>query len=144
MTEKARDAVERARAIALLQHRLKAGDRLYTILRSVSGSGMTRHLDIYRIVDGKPLRFSKLAADAAGYGWNRTRAEIRTEGGGLDVGHQLVYDLGRLCFPDGFGCVGDKCRSNDHSNGDHSYRKHTKAASHWHKNGGYAFVQEWL
>lgn len=62
----------------------------------------------------------------------------RNAGCGMDVGFSLVYNLGWVLFPNGFECVGERCPSNDHSNGDRDY------SPHHHSDGGYALRQRWL
>ena len=65
--------------------------------------------------------------------------------------------LARTLFPDGVGCSGQKCQSNDHSNGDRDYTPHANhpqvckdnpetctGAKHWHEDGGYAFQHRWI
>lgn len=61
----------------------------------------------------------------AGIGsWDDKREAIRVGGVGMDMGFHIVYELGAILFPDGFGCTGEGCRSSDHSNGDRDYTPH--------------------
>ena len=62
-----------------------------------------------------------------------------------DVGFELVYNLGRVLYPHGFACVGEKCQSNDHMN-DHSdgMRRENYVGKMHTGDGGYALRQEWL
>lgn len=41
------------------------------------------------------------------------------------MGFHVVYGLARTLWPDGYGCIGEHCPSNDHSNGDRDYTPHT-------------------
>lgn len=60
-------------------------------------------------------------------------------GCGMDMGFHVVYELGYTLYGrDGFICIGERCPSNDHSNGDRDYTPHA------HTDGGYALRYEWL
>lgn len=115
---------------------VKPGDTIYTILRHVSRSGMQRRISL--VVAGlpgeHPSQIDHLMPHIAGY---RVHPDggIVAPGAGMDMGYALVYDLARRLWPDGFGCIGEGCPSNDHSNGDRDY---------WHTDGGYALKHRWL
>ena len=134
---------ERDESIAKLREMLKPGDEVRTILRNVSRSGMSRSISI--IIDGEDRSY--LAARALGSRIDDKRGGIKAVGCGMDMGFHLVYNLGRVLFPDGHDCCGegtnsgrfDRCPSNDHSNGDRNY-----SADHRHKDGGYALRHRWL
>lgn len=156
---------EQAEAVTKLREWLKLGDTVYTILRHVSRSGMLREIGIVLLqADGSrtvDLHPNYLVAKALGERIGK-RDGIVVEGCGMDMGFHLVYNLGRVLWPDGFGCVGASCRSNDHSNGDRdrtehcqwcaekeqpgstSHHEHKGGKVHWHEDGGYALVQRWL
>lgn len=150
----------KADACAKLREWLKAGDTVYTILRNVSRSGMSRDISVVLIKRDEEgneytLHPNWLVGEAVGVrvkqGWNDA---VVMRGCGTDMGFEIVYNLSRVLFPEGFGCIGEKCPSNDHSNGDRDYTRHGAdmhgkwehggAASHWHKDGGYALRHKWL
>jgi len=85
----------------LLTHYVSEGSRVYTILRHVSSSGMSR--DISLLVADKEGRISDItyyAADALGdrlIERNGFRA-IRVNGCGMDMGFHLVYNLSSVLF----------------------------------------------
>lgn len=116
------------------QFGIKPGDTLYTNLIHVSASGMYRVLDVYKIVDNTLLRLSWSAAAACGLKYDMKHEGVGMRGCGMDMGFWLVYELSSVLFPDGFACIGAHpdgrlgpnltCPSNDHTNGDRSYRKH--------------------
>lgn len=144
MTTKAQ-ATERDEAIGRLREWIAPGDELRTILRHVSASGMLRVVDMVKLQpserrpgDVDVLAVAWNAAKAMGDRFDRDREGIRVSGCGMDMGFHLVYNLGRTLFPDGFDCVGDRCPSNDHSNGDRDYSPHR------HSDGGYALRQRWM
>ena len=138
---------ERDESIAKLREWIKAGDTVYTILRHVSKSGMQREIGVVinlaKQSQGGPLHPNYSISRALGYRLGK-RDGVVVDGCGMDMGFEIVYNLSRVLHPDGFGCIGDKCLSNDHSNGDRNYTKHSKTKPHWHKDGGYALRHAWL
>lgn len=147
---------ETAEATERLREILSPGDVVRTKLDHVSRSGMTRWIDLYVIRDNEPVRITRSAADVTGYTYDRRRDALKIEGCGMDMGFAAVYSLSLRLFPDGFGCIGDDCPSNDHSNGDRDWTPHGSLAEtnprsprfggarHWHQSGGYALQQRWL
>ena len=117
------EAIENLRGI------ISVGDRVYTILRHRSASGMTRWLDLYIIKNNEPRRITWLAAAALGYTYDFKREALKVGGCGMDMGFHVVYCLGRRLFPDGFAVEGTG------RNGD---------TSGWDKDGGYALNHEWM
>jgi hypothetical protein len=117
---------------------LKPGDKVYTILRQVSRSGMSRHIStIIRGKDGN-MDITHLVARALGERRNENDGGLVVGGCGMDMGFEVVYRLGYVLWPEGFKCPGTRCHSNDHSNGDRNYKRHL------HRDGGYALRHEWL
>lgn len=100
MTKKQED---KENAIKHLQAMLKSGDTVYTVLRHVSSSGMSRRIDLYKIVDGKggyPSHLQYLsgyAAQAMGRTLDR-KGGIRISGCGMDMGFAIVDDLRGVLF----------------------------------------------
>lgn len=140
-------------AIQHLQELLKPGDTVYTVLRHVSRSGMYRRLDLYIIRDDQPQRITYAVAKATGSRYDEKHESLGVSGCGMDMGFAVVYDLSRVMFPDGFGCIGERCPSNDHSNGDRDFtmdglpRKDpegNETVAHWHRSGGYALRHKWM
>jgi hypothetical protein len=163
MTKKEQSA-ERDDAIAKLRETLKPGTTVHTIMRHVSRSGMQREisLTITDTRDGEPWDITYLAARAIGDRIGK-RGGIVIGGCGMDMGFAIVYNLASVLFRDGFGCVGERCPSNDHSNEDRDYMAHgtfrpdlavklpsglydadSQFYKHWHSSGGYALRQRWL
>lgn len=118
---------------------VKPGDTVYTILRHVSRSGMTRVIDLLVMSEESPRSMSHYAADLMGCRMDRDRWGVKIGGAGMDMGFHLVYSLSYCLFKEtGFGCIGEGCPSNDHSNGDRDY------TPHMHSDPGYALKQRWL
>lgn len=166
---KAKDK-ERAEWTEKLQKLVKPGDTVYTVLRHVSRSGMSRRIDLYLIDADGPHFITGMAAAAMGMRWDRDKGGIIVGGCGMDMGFHLVYNLSRVLFRDGHGCIGEKCPSNDHSNGDtdrtidcrrtheHNWCDENgrqiadcppgfhwcRGRDHWHRDGGYALRHRWI
>ncbi len=133
---------EREQAIARLREWIKPGDTVYTVLRHVSASGMSREIGIVLLqhADGKnvDLHPNYAVSSAIGHSVNKRGDAIKVSGCGMDMGYHIVYNLSRVLFADGFECTGKGCPSNDHSNGDRNYEPHK------HSDPGYALNHRWL
>ena len=128
---------------AKLREILSVGSTVQTILRHTSRSGMSR--SISPIVDGQDVSY--LVAPLLDRKVDQNNGGIKLGGCGMDMGFELVYEMGYALWPDGFMCCGNEtfgrtghfgCHSNDQSNGDRDYTPHI------HKDGGYALRQAWL
>jgi hypothetical protein len=99
---------------------LNPGDTVYTILRHVSASGMTRYISTVIVQNGQPRDISYLVAQAIGspLSGNRNHEGVKVGGCGMDMGFHLVYSLSRALFG------GDSRTSNE--------------------DAGYALPQRWL
>ena len=126
---------EREEAIETLREVLSPGDEVYTILRHVSRSGMSRSISLIVNAtnsDGvgtSPWDISYLAARAMDDRIDRDRGGIKISGAGMDMGFALVYNLGRTLWPEGFDTWPGYWRNEplDHD-----------------PDGGYALKQRWL
>ena len=144
---------------------IKPGDKVYTILRQVSRSGMSRHISVLVKSDEGMHEVTHLVAKVLGERRNNDDGGLVVSGCGMDMGFEVVYRLGFALWPTGFDCIGQGCQSNDHlnyynftNNGgklpDHTcldHIKQTPGICHdlncipWHHgSGGYALRQEWL
>ena len=117
---------------------LAPGDTLYTVLRHRAPSGMSRAVDVYRITNDEPMRLTYWIGKAADFSYSERWEALTVQGCGMDVGFEVVYNTGRALWPDGFECAGDRCQSNDHTNGDRNY------SPHHHSDGGYALRHRWI
>ena len=125
---------EQTEARDKLREMVKPGDTVQTILRHVSRSGMQRAISV--VIDGED--YSWLVARACGFTLHPKYEGLKVDGCGMDMGSSVVYELSYALHPNGFECIGEKCPSNDHSNGDRDY------SPHHHASGGYALRQGWL
>ena len=138
LTVKAGKAALVAEARERLLEALKPGDTVYTQVRHVSSSGMSRRISAYTIRDNEPWNISGYVARVLDWPCDRDELSVRVSGCGMDMGFHLVYSLSRVLFRDSFDCIGERCPSNDHSNGDRNHEPHP------HSDGGYALKQRWL
>lgn len=138
---------EAEEAAAQLRDWVKPGDTIYTVLRHVSASGMSRNIDFYKFVTvDKSGRIDKLNLTynigLLGIGrLEQYNAGLFLGGGGMDMGFHAVYSLSRILYRDAFTCIGKKCPSNDHTNG---MRRPTRATKYKHSDAGYAINHEWI
>lgn len=107
---------------------LKPGDKVYTILRHVSASGMTRRISVKAIKGGTLCDITHHVANVAGFRMAFPKEGLRVSGCGMDMGFEVVYRLGAVLWPKGDGKTitgrnGDKKPETD---------------------GGYILRQEWL
>lgn len=129
---------QQANAIAKLREIIRPGDTVWTILRHRSRSGMQRRISCVIMWDRQPTVIDWLVARALGY-------RVHPDGGlvvggcGMDMGYHLAYNLSRVLFDGTFECIGERCPSNDHTNGDRNH-----SPDHMHSDGGYALRHQWL
>ena len=95
-----RSESEKNEAIEHLRKILKPGDKVYSIIRSVSKSGMSRRIDFYAVVGGDMRFLTGWIADINGQRLHRQRQGLLANGCGMDMCFATVYNLGRALFPD--------------------------------------------
>ena len=117
---------------------LKPGDTVYTVLRHVSRSGMSRSIDAYKMEHDGPTMLTGPACRLLGLTFDRNNGGAKMGGCGMDMGFAMIYELSYALWPTGYTCIGEHCPSSDHSNGDRDYTPHA------HKDGGHALRQKWL
>ena len=86
----------------LLEFFVKEGDTVYTVLRSVAPSGMSRTMSLKVSKEGRILDLTYYASVVLDYPLvevNGSRA-IRVGGAGMDMGFHVVYSLSRVLFRD--------------------------------------------
>ena len=106
---------------------LKPGSSVWTVLRHVSPSGMTRWLDLYVIdSDGEPIRLTYQTCLLTGYRYDTNREALKIQGCGMDMGFQAVYNLGEALWPAG------------------TSEPHGTRNGEPDSTGGYALRQRWL
>lgn len=85
-----------------LREMLRPGDTVYTILRHVSRSGMSRRISCVVVVDDEARDITGAVGLATGYRISTKHEGLIVNGAGMDMGFAVVYDLGRTLYPEGF------------------------------------------
>lgn len=128
LTKKQIAVQEKLEAIAHLKTLIKSGDTIYTVLRHVSNSGMSREITLLVAKNDQMINIDYWAAismcDKIGI-----HEGIKISGCGMDMGFNIVYNLGRVLFPEEFKVEG-RGRNGDMSGHDND--------------GGYALKQRWI
>lgn len=154
-------ALRREQARDILRELCPVGSMVYTNLRSVSKSGMTREISVHLAQPGGGIRdVTQLVADAAGFNMSPTRYALKVGGCGMDMGFHVVYSLGHALYPDGVRCTGSNgyttksnrstipaCLSNDHVNDYGDLRRQYDAEHDGIHEGGREYVsdrQDWI
>lgn len=129
-TTKAEQLEMQAIAIAFLKKTLKPGKTVYTTVKHVSKSGMSRDIAVFIAYKGAIKDISWHVANALGYK-RSDNGGVKIGGCGMDMGFALVYNIGHKLFPKGFKLAkGQYGRNGDKSGFD--------------TDGGYALKQTWL
>jgi hypothetical protein len=144
---------ERAEAIARLREILKPGDRVTTTVLHVSRSGMSRSIMCQAVMkDSNGHSYigdiSWLVARACGDRLD-DRGGVVMGGCGMNMCFAVVYNLGRVLFPQGFGIEGtrangrkvrakSKAGANRMAANGVKFRGRNCDSSGWDNDGGYA------
>ena len=144
-------ATERDEQLTQLREWLKPGDTVYTILRHVSASGMSRSISLKIFRDGRdgcePLQLDYAAEVILGLTRDKKHNGVKMGGVGSDMGFEVVYHLSEALYghdsPDGYECAGDRCPSNAHSNYRGPRDEEPRGVGIRHHDG-YALNQRWL
>lgn len=125
----------KANAIAFLKKNLKPGTTVYTIVRHVSSSGMSRNISAFIIKKSEHTKKHELVsidwyiAKAMDEKRDPKHGGIKVHGCGMDMCFDLVYRLGRTLYPKGFKLPKGKHGRNGDTSG-------------YDKDGGYALHYE--
>ncbi|KKL77358.1 hypothetical protein LCGC14_2035670 [marine sediment metagenome] len=92
---------EQEKSIKRLRVLVKEGDTIYTTLKHVSRSGMSRSIDVHIIKANKPRWLSRSVAEILNWGFDEKREAVKVSGCGMDMGFHLVYTLSSVLFPNG-------------------------------------------
>ena len=122
-----------AEAKSYLLSILKPGTEVYTSVKQVAKSGMSRTMTLHIVQDGRICGITYSAAVVLGE-VQQNDSSIRIHGCGMDMGFEVVYRLSRRLFPDGF-------KPRDAGK---DYGRNGTSADDIDKDGGYALKQRWL
>lgn len=81
-----------------LRERIPKGATVYTILRHVSKSGMSRIISAVAVIDGEPRELSMYVAEALGWPVSKKERALKVQGCGMDMGFHLVASLSRVLY----------------------------------------------
>jgi hypothetical protein len=102
VTKKTLEAVDREIARMQLREILAAQEKptIYTVLRHVSASGMSRDISLKTVQDGELIDITYTAAEALGekVKYKNSFRVIRVGGVGMDMGFHLVYSLSSVLY----------------------------------------------
>ena len=132
MTKKSERLAEIEQARARLLELLKPGDTVSTIIRHVTRSGMYRVVAPVIVRDGEMLTIGHAVSLLTGMRWDDKYNGVGVDGCGMDVGFEVVYNLGRALWPAGFSMPVD------------TYHNGLVRAGEVIQDGGYALKQRWL
>lgn len=107
---------DEARQRLFIDRQLIPGSVVYTNLRHVASSGMTRHISVHIVRNGAILDITRDVSRVLGYKVSDKTDALVVGGAGMDMGFHVVYSLSRALYPDGAPCIGQGCPSNDHTN----------------------------
>lgn len=158
MSNKSIKESQATEALQRLRSWLKPGDTVYTILRHVSSSGMSRDISAVFIDSSAKEEHRIYDLDynvQMALGWpSAKRNGIRVGGCGMDMGFHMVYSLASRMYPEGFGIVGEKGGKKKRPKTEAEAARMVKEGwkfygrngdkSGWDNSGGYALNQKWL
>ena len=102
LTKKQAAELERSESIERLRTLFAGNEKplIYTILRSVSSSGMTRHISLFYASSAGLTNITYSAALALGWPLSEKNGHraIRVSGAGMDMGFHLVYTLSSVVY----------------------------------------------
>jgi thiamine pyrophosphate-dependent acetolactate synthase large subunit-like protein len=85
-----------------LKEYVKEGDTIYTIVKKVAPSGMSRQMAVIVRTDTGISNISWWVARALGYRMCKGRDCFSISGCGQDMGFAVAYDIGAELFGDGY------------------------------------------
>ena len=124
LTKKEGETTMRKQCADELRAWLKPGCTVYTSLRSVSKSGMSRKIRCYIVREGRQPDITWHVAIVIGDRY--AEGNMTVNGCGMDIGFHAVYRLGCALWPNG------------------TRKPHGMRNGEPDRDGGYALKQEWL
>jgi hypothetical protein len=81
---------------------LPRNTEIYSIVRTVSASGLSRTIDFYVIVDNKPIWITPAIRDILDYKQDAKSNALKVNGTGMDMCFHVVNSLGYKLHDDGY------------------------------------------
>lgn len=86
----------------ILKEWFPKGATVYTVLRHMSASGMSREIGVVAIIGKDDIRHPNHAVSTV-LGWPRSKGDgVKVSGCGMDMGLHLVYALASKLYGDGY------------------------------------------
>lgn len=126
VSQKEGKLARQAQAKAHLLSMLKPGDTVHTILNHCSASGMSRSISLAIVHEGSIVKLDYWLAQAKGEHIDPKHGGLKVSGCGMDMGFHLVYNMGRMLWPNG------------------TEKPHGTRNGAPDSDGGYALRQTWL
>jgi hypothetical protein len=76
--------------------------KIYSIVRSVSSSGMSRKIDFYVIKDGEMVWITPAIRDLLKYSQDKKTSALNVNGTGMDMCFHITYSIGYKLHNDGY------------------------------------------
>jgi len=93
---------EKQQAMEFLRKVVREGSTIYTVLRHVSQSGLTRSISVYAIVDNEVVYLDWYVATVLNLKQDIKHDGIKISGVGSDLGFEIVYNLSYCLFGNGY------------------------------------------
>ena len=126
LTQKEGATLHKQQAKNQLLELIKPNDTVYTILRKVSSSGMQRSISLHIIKDNRILCLDYDVSLLTHYKLDTKGQGLIVKGCGMDMGFDLVYNLGCALWPAG------------------TPEPHGTRNGEPDTDGGYALKQQWI
>lgn len=81
---------------------LRRGTTIYTMVHSISRSGLTRRISVYVVINGEIQDITYLVSRVTSFSIRRDARGLYVQGVGMDMGFHVVYTLSRVLFDDGY------------------------------------------
>lgn len=130
LTNKEGERLLREQARKQLRDLCPPGTMVYTSLKQVSRSRMSRQIDVFVTEGGSIRDITGLVSIAAGITQGK-HGHLVVGGCGMDMGFHVVYSLGRALYPEGFKLAANQYGRNGDKSG-------------FDRDGGYALKQSWI
>lgn len=98
-------AKKHADTLDILRQHFPKGSTIYTVLRSVSRSGMSRVISVVALTPDGPRFLSYQTAAVLGIPCtDKGEAGVKVRGCGMDMGFHVAYELSKAIYTDGYAC----------------------------------------
>ena len=86
----------------MLKDIIKQNDEILYKVTHVAKSGMSRHIQFFKIKDNNLLNLTYNICDEFNYTFKDKTRSLYIQGCGMDMGFHVIYNLSRDLFKDGY------------------------------------------